>query len=183
MVRAAQYRRLQKRAAERKAAADAEQDEIVVEVEAEQAKTEMNDNHEVLVAEQTNIEKCNATPKANVAAEARVGKTAAEAVEPQTCELCDNTFGTLNGLRAHIGKQHKAIPQVDGSNDVINEPTYCKVCRECPDEIETSEDINIHLMNDHQVMAVLETYGQEWASQRQYCIRRWSPFEKYFGTP
>ena len=125
----------------------------------------------------------NATPKADVAAEARVGKTAAEAVEPQTCELCDKTFGTLNGLRAHIGKQHRAIPQVDGSNDVINEPTYCKVCRECPDEIETSEDINFHVMNDHEVMAVLETYGQEWASERQYCIRRWSPFEKYFGTP
>ena len=77
------------------------------------------------------------------------------------------------GLRAHIGSQHKVIPQVDVSNDVngINEPTYCKVCKECPNEIETSEDINYHVMNDHEVKLVIDSYGQEWASERQYCIR------------
>ena len=89
----------------------------------------------------------------------------------------------MKGLRAHIGKQHKAIPQVDGSNDVTNEATYCEVYKECPDEIETSEDVNYHVMNDHEVKAVIAEYGQEWASARKYCIRRWSPFENYFGSP
>ena len=128
----------------------------------------------------------NAIPEENIAAEAKDaagGKATEEAVEANTCEVCDKTFQTFKGLRAHIGKQHKEIPQVDGSNDVIDEPTYCKVCKECPDEIETSEDINFHVMNDHEVKAVIGNYGQEWASARQYCIRRWSPFENYFGTP
>ena len=117
---------------------------------------------------------------ANAAAEATIAETAEEA---KTCDVCEKTFGTLEGLRAHIGSQHKVIPQVDGSSDVLNEPTYCRVCKECPDEIETSEDINFHVMNDHEVMEVIQSYGKEWASERQYCIWRWSPFEKFFGTP
>ena len=40
VVRAAQYRRLQRRAAERKAAVEAVQENIVVDVEAEQAKAD-----------------------------------------------------------------------------------------------------------------------------------------------
>ena len=40
MVRTAQYRRLQRRAAERKAAVEAVQENIVVDVEAEQAKAD-----------------------------------------------------------------------------------------------------------------------------------------------
>ena len=179
VVRTAQYRRLQRRAAERKAAAEAVQEETVIDVEAEQAKAD-----EIVVdvdAEQASIENVNARPEVNNAAEAKDAtgdKAAEEAVEANTCELCDKTFETLKGLRAHIGSQHKAIPQVDGSNDVnvINEPTYCKVCKECPDEINTSEDINFHVMNDHEVKSVIENYGQAWASARKYCIRRRSPF-------
>ena len=58
---------------------------------------------------------------ANVVAEATIAKAAVEAVEAKTCGLCDKTFGTSKGLREHIGKQHKEIPQVDGSIDVVNE--------------------------------------------------------------
>ena len=35
------------------------------------------------------------------------------------------------------------IPQLDGILDKIqNEPNYCKVCKECPDEIEHNEDLS-----------------------------------------
>jgi protein-arginine kinase activator protein McsA len=152
----------------------------VINVETENAKLE-----ETLPKEPQHqtTEEVKDVEDANVVVEATIAKTAVEAEEAKTCDLCDKTFGTLKGLRAHIGSQHKGIPQVDGSSDVVNEPTYCRVCKECPDEIKTSEDINFHVMNDHEVMAVIENYGKEWASERQYCIRRWSPFEKYFKTP
>ena len=63
--------------------------------------------------------------------------------------------------------------------DVTNEPNYCKVCQECPTEIETREDINYHVMNDHEVTAVLDHYGHAWVEQRKHCIRRGSPFEDH----
>ena len=181
----ARSRRRERRAEARKAATagnvgnnDVTAKETDTAVEAEQ-----QDKQEDVDAEQANIEESNTKPNANVVAEATNANTAVEAVEAKTCELCDKTFGTLKGMRAHIGSQHKAIPQVDGSSDMVNEPTYRRVCKECPNEIETSEDINFHVMNYHEVMAVIENYGQEWASERQYCIRRWSPFEKFFKTP
>ena len=138
VVGAAQYRCLQRRAAERKAAAEAVQEQVVVDVEAEQAKADEIVGY--VDAEQASHENVNAIPEENIAAEAKDaagGKATEEAVEANTCEVCEKTFQTFKGLRAHIGKQHKEIPQVDGSNDVnvINEPTYCTVCKECKDEI------------------------------------------------
>ena len=115
-------------------AEQAKPNEIVVDVEAAQAKA---DKVVAVVAEQAANE--NARPEHSIAAEVNSvasDEAAEEVVETNTCELCDRTFETLKGLRAHIGKRHKAIPQVDGSNDVTNEATYCKVCKECPDEIE-----------------------------------------------
>ena len=93
VVRAAQYRRLQRRAAERKAAAEAVQEKIVVDVEAEQAKAE-----EIVVdvdAEQATNENVNVTPEDNITAEvkdATGGKAAKEAVGSNICQLCDRTF-------------------------------------------------------------------------------------------
>ena len=106
----------------------------------------------------------------------------AEKVETDnlTCDLCDKTFETLKGLRTHKGRQHKIksspIPQLDGLAD-MHEPNYCKVCEECPHEIVTSEDVNYHVMNDHEAHEVQEKYGDEWIQARRYCIRRGSPFE------
>ena len=158
-----------------------EEEATVINVETDNASVEETLPKEPHTSEQhQTTEEVEDVEDANVVAEATICETA---VEVKTCDLCDNTFGTLKGLRAHIGSQHKEIPQVDGSSDVVNEPTYCRVCKECPDDVETSEDINFYVMNDHEVMAVIENYGQEWASERQYCIRRWSPFEKFFKTP
>ena len=76
------------------------------------------------------------------------------------------------------------IPQLDGVGDSIEtRDTYCKVCKECPDEIETSEDISYDVMNDHDTNEVLAAYGQELIQERKYCIRKWSPFENWFSTP
>ena len=63
-------------------------------------------------------------------------------------------------LRAHKVKEHKEtnspIPQVDGISkyeDVLK-PTYCRICPECQYEIETSENISYHVINDHETKQV-----------------------------
>ena len=89
-------------------------------------------------------------------------------------------------LRNHEVSQHKLtespIPQIDGTGDtlksVVNEPSYCKICKECPDDLESREDVNYHVMNDHEVKDVLMEYGRPWIEERKYCIRRSSPFEE-----
>ena len=175
-----QRRQERRKAARASPTADQSSSEILDDdVEAEQAKAENQDKQKNIEAEKANIEETSA----NENSEATISNTAVEAVEANTCDLCDKSFGTLKGLSAHIGHQHKTIPQVDGHSDLINEPTYCKVCKDCPNEIQTSEDINFHVMNDHEVNAVIENYGEEWASDRRYCIQRWSPFENWFKTP
>ena len=181
VVRAARVRHCQRRAAERQAAAEAANEHQPAEVEAEQAEAEQQTVQECADAEQA-----KQANQATLAAEASVGvntSTAEKAVKDFLCDFCDKTFETLKGLRTHTGRLHKEtsspIPQIDGCNDA-NEPTYCKVCRKCPNEIETSEDVNYHVMNNHDKKEVLEVYGQEWARTRKYCIRRFSPFENYF---
>ena len=73
------------------------------------------------------------------------------------------------------------IMQLDGATEeMVSKDTYCKVCRECPEEIKTSEDISYHVMNDHPTNEVIEVYGRDWIDERKYCIRKWSPFEKWF---
>ena len=67
----------------------------------------------------------------------------------------------------------------DAIVDVTDEPTYCKICAEVCEEMETSEDVFYHIMNNHEVDDVLKDYGQEWIQARKYCIRKGSPFEKW----
>ena len=46
-------------------------------------------------------------------------------------------YVSLNESRIH--------PQLDGVDDnIVTRDTYCRVCKECPDEIETSEDISAY---------------------------------------
>ena len=108
----------------------------------------------------------------------------AAAVKDYPCDLCERTFGNLKGLRAHTGKQHKPtnspIPQLDGAVEFVHEPTYCKICKECHPETKTSEDLDYHVMNNHETTSVYEAYGHEWVHQRTYCIRRGSPFFDVF---
>lgn len=63
------------------------------------------------------------------------------------CEFCDMEFDDQETLKNHAVRKHQVtsspIPQIDGAGHrKLYEPNYCKVCEECPDEIETSEDIN-----------------------------------------
>ena len=74
------------------------------------------------------------------------------------------------------------IPQLDGDLDFLNEPNYCKICKDS-DELETAEDLSYHMMNDHDPQDVLANYGQDWIDGRRHCIRRWSPFLNWFSTP
>ena len=67
--------------------------------------------------------------------------------------------------------------------DISNEPTYCKICKECPAEFETAEDVSYHVMNNHETQDVLLNYGKPWIEERRYCIRRFSPFSNWFSTP
>ena len=70
-----------------------------------------------------------------------------------------------------------AAEQVDKDLDIVLEPTYCRICEECPEEMESSEDISYHVMNDHETKLVYEEYEKLWVDQRRYCIRRGSPFK------
>ena len=55
-------------------------------------EAKQQDRQKDVDAEQANIEESNTTPIANVVAEATNAKTAVEAVEAKTCDLCDKTF-------------------------------------------------------------------------------------------
>ena len=69
-----------------------------------------------------------------------------------------------------------------GDNDLIidetAEPTYCRICKEVCEEMETAEDVSYHIMNNHEIDEVITEYGQDWIQERIYSIRRGSPFEK-----
>ena len=108
-------------------------------------------------------------------------------VEPKVksfkCEECDNTLYSDMDLKEHEVNEHRVtcspIPQNDGACDLeVLQPTYCKICEECPEEMETSEDVNYHVMNNHETKLVYEKYGKLWVEERRYCIRRNSPFNK-----
>ena len=67
----------------------------------------------------------------------------------------------------------------DAIVDKTDEPTYCKICAEVCEEMETSEDVFYHIMNNHELDDVLKEYGQEWIQARKYGIRKGSPFGKW----
>ena len=98
----------------------------------------------------------------------------------------------MKALRIHKSRKHKAasrsplpIPQLDGDscNEAFEE-NYCKVCEECPDEIETSEDVNYHVMNDHEVNAVISMYGHSRTLQDPFgSFRNLQALLDTFGVP
>ena len=113
----------------------------------------------------------------------KAAKELGKAVSDFKCDECDKKFDSEVKLRTHK-MEHKVtsspIPQIDGVSefDVVFKPTYCKICEKSPEEIETSEDISYHVMNNHKTESVYEKYGKLWVDQRRYCIRRNSPFNQ-----
>ena len=139
------------------------------------------EEEEAIVVEKFDKETENETAEEAIPSRTETKKTVAEQADPlHPCDLCEKSFGTLKGLRAHVGRQHKTscspIPQIDGVDDSYNEATFCKICQSCHEETKTSEDLNYHVMNNHEVIHVYKTYGHDWVDQRRYCIRRGSPF-------
>ena len=157
-LRASRVRRRQRRAAERQSVADAER-KAAAEAVHDAAKAEKAN---AAVHEQENAEEANErkipTEKLD------------ESIDEKVSETCDNAV-------------NDAIPQLDGDIDISSEPTYCKICKECPDEFETAEDVSYHVMNNHETQDVLNNYGKDWIEERRYCIRRFSPFSNWFSTP
>ena len=150
--------RRQKRAAERQAVAEDERKEAAEAVH-DAAKAEKAD---AAVLEQEKAE------------EVTEGRMSTEKVDEAIDEKVSLT---------HDKSVDDAIPQLDGEIDITSEPTYCKICKECPDEFETAEDVNYHVMNNHETQDVLFNYGKDWIEDRRYCIRRFSPFSNWFSTP
>ena len=92
-------------------------------------------------------------------------------------------IGKENAVDGFEVNEHRVtcspIPLNEGACDLdVLQPTYCKICEECPEEMETSEDVNYHVMNNHETKLVYEKYGKLWVEERRYCIRRNSPFNK-----
>ena len=114
-------------------------------------------------------------------------KAAAEAAHDATKaeEAKKGEMPTIEKIEEAIDEKlsDDAIPQLDGDIDISSEPTYCKICKECPDEFESAEDVNYHVMNNHQTQDVLNNYGKDWIEDRRYCIRKFSPFSNWFSTP
>ena len=109
--------------------------------------------------ENTRKEAENATIEEVVAAETEKNLLIAEkAVSEHLCDICEKTFVTLKGLRSHRGQVHKAtyspIPQIDGTSDKSQETTFCRICKDCHEEMKTSEDLSYHIMNNHETSHV-----------------------------
>ena len=97
----------------------------------------------------------------------------AEIVKEVFVEVFDDSENSFNNI----------IPQLDGGlEDQSDNPNFCKICKNS-DELESAEDLSYHMMNDHEPDEVLAIFGRNWIEERRYCIRRSSPFEKWFFTP
>ena len=99
-------------------------------------------------------------------------------VQSFRCEECDKTLSSDMNLKEHEVNEHRVtcspIPQNDGACDLdVLQPTYCKICEECPDEMQTSEDVNYHVINNHETNLVYDKYCKLWVEER-----RNSPFSK-----
>ena len=123
----AQQRRREKREADRKAADNEENHEVVrdpteeveppTNVAAEEAADLVNDdvNEEATAEEEVGLENVSDNDET----------TAAEAGMNFKCDQCENIFASLRGLRAHEGRKHKAtgspIPQLDGQSERLDD--------------------------------------------------------------
>ena len=99
--------------------------------------------------------------------------------EKAEAEKIETEFSDVNA--EEVINFSENIPQLDGESNT-NDPTFCPICKNS-DELESAEDLDYHLMNDHDPQKVFAIYGKEWIENRRKCIRKWSPFERWFSTP
>ena len=76
-----------------------------------------------------------------------------------------------------------SVKEPSVNSDDREAPTYCKLCKECWEDIETAEDLSYHIMNNHEPQKVFENYGQKWIEERRHCVRKMSPFIPWFSNP
>jgi hypothetical protein len=108
-------------------------------------------------------------------------KTAVCDIPPRGFKIAATFIGNSTAIQElfkRISVTSSPIPQIDGFSDLelTSKPTYCKIC----EEMETSEDINYHVMNNHETSMVYAKYGKLWVEKRQYCIRKNSPFNQVY---
>ena len=166
-------RRLRRRASDRAAAEEAASARNLPPFAAEEAISTENNTTDSIAKDTTTVEETEVV---------EVEQVAEEATLEHSCDLCAKTFGTLRGLKAHKGRQHKAsIPQIDGAADeTVHHDLFCEICGNCHKETKRSDDLSYHLMNDHEVVDVMTSYGQKWIEERLHCIRRGSPFQHLY---
>ena len=95
-----------------------------------------------------------------------------------SCDICGHTTMTENGLKHHKKKEHELpelpcnIPQLDGG---IGEPfrheesniakNCCPLCYDDAVSLETESEFKTHILNNHEQMQVLKTFGKEWIEE------------------
>ena len=135
-----------------------------------------------LAEEESTVKKVETEEVAACDVENREDDAAAEATTGTQSDVVTEEVNEINVVSSNDVAEN--IPQLDGQSEKdSNEPNYSKLCKECPDEIESGEDLSYHMMNDHDAQEVLENYGHQWIEERKYCIRKWSPFTDWFSTP
>ena len=92
-------------------------------------------------------------------------KATVEEAKVYSIEETKSESGCNGSVKVYLTEQEK--------DDIAKaRPSYCKLCRTCGEETETAEDLNYHLMNNHQPQEVLENYGKTFIEEKRYCIRK-----------
>ena len=168
-------RRRERRAAER--AAESALGDLPEAVEPEETEAEEAEN--AYVAESTR--EVETTVEAETVRNAETAKEADTAVNvvPASCNICDYESETEESLKIHSGRNHQDIPQLDGeTNDNVKidcEPVEheesnisqqcCPLCGDDTVYLKTESEFKTHILNYHEQMQVLKTFGKEWIEE------------------
>ena len=97
---------------------------------------------------------------------------------PNDDDVTEEVMDVVNDIESeNIGSD-----QMIDRNVEHDDPAYCYICKNS-EQLASEEDLSYHMMNDHDAKEVLAIYGEAWIENRRYCIRRGSPFLKWFSTP
>ena len=150
-------------------------------------------------ARQRRCERRAAERKAN-AEETHPAEEAGETEEVQTedtndleidtenfsCELCESIFKSLKGLRAHIGRKHKAsdspIPQVDGVT-LDNELTWNFSSEFADDDVEYTIKEMFPQSEEVEIVSKLKLKDETLSAERFFKVRIKLPPEAKFSWP
>jgi hypothetical protein len=89
-----------------------------------------------------------------------------------SCNICEYESETEDGMKNITDQKHKDIPQLDGG---IDEPfrheesniskNFCPLCYNDAVNLRTESEFKTHVLNNHEQMQVLKTFGKEWIEE------------------